>query len=120
GTGRKPGRLDSRCNLPLSELAVMGGRQRLLPGGIGEGGGGTAVAVFPAHRAAGELHLGFLKGGAKMVDEAWPGMGGLSRTVILEWPDADVHSRSRINAFYRRYRDPFDSLVTVTGNLVFL
>jgi len=113
-------RLESRCDLPLSELAVMGGRQRLLPGGLAAQGGGTAVAVFPAHRAAGELHLGFLKGGAKMVDEAWPGMGGLSRTVILEWPDERVHDRARINALLYRWRDRFESLVTVTGNLVFL
>ena len=121
GTAGKPGRLASRCPLPVSELAVMGGRQRLLPGGLeAPGGGGTAVAVFPAHRAAGELHLGFLKGGAKMVEEAWPGMGGLSRTVILEWPSERMHDRDRMSPLFGRWRDRFDAWVEVTGNLIFL
>lgn len=116
GTAGKPGRLDSRCTLPVSDLAVMGGRQRLLPG---TRGGGAAVAVFPAHRTSGTLHLGFLQGGTRLLDEAWPGMGGLDRMVLLEWPDEQVHRRDRMSALYR-WRDPFDDWVTVTGNLVFL
>lgn len=123
GAAGRPGRLESRCTLPLAEVAVMGGRQRLLPGGAGGAGAdgqGTAVAVFPAHRAGGELHLGFLTGGAKLVDEAWPGMGGLSRTVVLEWPSEQVHDRGRSSTLNGLWHDPFDAWVTVTGNLVFL
>jgi hypothetical protein len=128
GAGGKPARLDSRCTLPLSQLAVMGGRQRLLPaaGEKGEkidgkdGNGGTAVAVFPGHKAAGELHLGFLTRGTQMMDEAWPGLGGLGRLVVLEWPSSWVHDRLLSTGFYGRYRDPRQPAIQVTGNLVFL
>jgi hypothetical protein len=116
---QRAGRLRSRCVLPLSEVAVMGGGQRLLGADHPDGGGGTAVAVFPAHRANGELHLGFLQGGAKMVEEAWPGLGGMERTVVLEWPDRRVHER-RMRPIYGDYRDPFAAWVGVTGHLVFL
>jgi ABC-type transport system involved in multi-copper enzyme maturation permease subunit len=112
------GRLNSRCTLSLPELAVRGGRQRLLPEGAKNG---TAVAVFPAHRAAGELHLGFFAGSSKMMDEAWPGVaGGGGRLVILEWPADEIHDRSHLSLFSGRYRDPFQSWVTVIGNLAFL
>jgi len=116
--GARAGRLDSRCVLPLPELTVAGGRQRLLSGG--GGGGGTAVAVFPGHRAAGELHLGFLARGTRLVEEAWPGLGGLGRMVVFEWPDEQVHDRNRASYLYLRWRDPYDSFVKVNGNLVFL
>ena len=118
----RPGRLASRCSLPLAELAVMGGRQRLLSEGLAAQKGGTAIAVFPAHRAGGELHLGFLQGGAKMMDEAWPGIGGTGagRMLILEWPSERVHERDRLSTLLGRYRERFDSWVKVTGNLVFL
>jgi ABC-type transport system involved in multi-copper enzyme maturation permease subunit len=114
----RAGRLDSRCALPLSEVAVMGGRQRLLASS-GKAGAGAAVAVFPGHRNAGELHLGFLTRSAQLMDEAWPGMGGLERLVILEWPQEEVHDRQHDRLLYR-WRLPGESLVRVTGNLVFL
>jgi hypothetical protein len=113
GKGRG-GRLNSRCDLALPELSVVGGRQRLLPGGSG-----MAAAVFPAHRAAGELHLGFLARSAPMLDEAWPGLGGLGRTVVVEWPADDVHDRRHLSSFLGRYYDPFNALVSVRGSLVF-
>jgi ABC-type transport system involved in multi-copper enzyme maturation permease subunit len=116
----RPGRLDSRCTLPVSELAVMGGRQRLLPGGKGSGESGVAVAVFPGHRASGELHLGFLARGTRLMDEAWPGLGGLGRLVVLEWPPDEVHVRRQASSLLSRWRSPDESLVRVTGNLVFL
>jgi hypothetical protein len=119
------GRLDSRCTLSLPELTVRGGRQRLLPESTKNG---TAVAVFPAHRAAGELHLGFFAGSSKMMEEAWPGAGGSGgggvgdsgRLIILEWPAEEIHDRNHLSLFNGRYRDPFESWVTVTGNLAFL
>ncbi len=112
------GRLDSRCALPLSEVAVMGGRQRLLASAE-KNANGAAVAVFPGHRKVGELHLGFLTRGAQLMDEAWPGMGGLERLVIFEWPQEEVHDRRHDRLLYR-WRLPGESLVRVTGNLVFL
>lgn len=114
GDGKESGgRLDSRCGLALPELSVVGGRQRLLPGS------GMAAAVFPAHRAAGELHLGFMARSTHMLDEAWPGLGDLGRTVIVEWPDEDVHDRRHLGSFLGRYYDPFNALVSVRGSLVF-
>ncbi|HXU46442.1 MAG TPA: hypothetical protein VN783_13020, partial [Thermoanaerobaculia bacterium] len=121
--GGGTGRLDSRCTLSLPELAVGGGRQRLLSGSTRspENPENTAaVAVFPAHRAAGELHLGFLAGSSKLMDEAWPGLGGFGRLVVLEWPGEEVHDRNRLSFLAGRWRDPFASWVTVTGNLAFL
>jgi hypothetical protein len=116
----RPGRLESRCTLPVADLAVMGGRQRLLAENGGGGESGVAVAVFPGHRASGELHLGFLTRGTHLMDEAWPGLGGLGRLVVLEWPQREVHERRRSGTLIGRWRSPEDSTVKVTGNLVFL
>jgi hypothetical protein len=119
----RKGRLESRCTQPLSEVAVMGGGQRRLVGDGGNGGtgeNGVAVAVFPGHRAAGELHLGFLARGTRLMDEAWPGLGGLGRLVILEWPQDEVHDRRRGASLLGRWRNPEDSWVKVTGNLAFI
>ena len=123
-SGLTGGRLDSRCSLSLSELTVRGGRQRLLPESTKEG---VAVGVFPAHRAAGELHLGLFAGSSKLMEEAWPtnapgspGKGGMGRLVILEWPGEGVHDRLHLNQFAGRYRDPYEAWVTVIGNLAFL
>jgi hypothetical protein len=114
----RAGRLDSRCALPVSEVAVMGGRQRLLASS-GATAHGASVAVFPGHRKAGELHLGFLTRGAQLMEEAWPGMGGLDRLVVLEWPQEEVHNRQHDRLLYR-WRLGNEPLVRVTGNLVFL
>lgn len=119
----KTGRLRSRCRLPLPDLTVRGGRQRLLPESAGAG---AAVAVFPAHRAVGELHLGSLAGSSKRMEEAWPGAGGVAgnagpgRLILMEWPDEGVHERNHQSLLLARYRDPFDSWITVVGNLAFL
>ncbi len=125
--GRTAGRLNSRCSLSLSELTVRGGRQRLLPQSTPDG---VAVGVFPVHRAAGELHLGLFAGSSKLMEEAWPAHGdpdggvsdktGLGRLVILEWPGEGVHDRLHLNLLFGRYRDPYESWVTVIGNLAFL
>jgi hypothetical protein len=109
-------RLASRCRTALTDLAVAGGRYRLLQGDLE----GTAVAVFPAHTRAAELHLGFLAHSAGMLDEAWPGTGSLGRLVVLEWPHQAIHDRDGAQFLGRWYRDPSDSFLTVKGNLVFL
>ena len=117
------GRLVSRCRMSLPELAVRGGRQRLLSDA---GNGGVAVAVFPAHRAAGELHLGSFAGSSQRMEEAWPGAGGasggdgLGRLILLEWPNEGVHQRNYLTLPTSRYRDPFESWISVLGSLAFL
>lgn len=111
------GRLESRCRLPLAELSVAGGRHRLLPR---SGASGAAVAVFPSHRAAGELHLGFLARSSRMLGEAWPGLGGLEGTVVLEWPRESVHARGPSFWFFSGYEDLSESFVEVRGRLIFL
>ncbi len=110
------GRLESRCVLPLAELTVAGGRHRLLTGDAA----GATVAVFPAHRAAGELHLGFLAQSSRMLGEAWPGLGGLDRMIVLEWPAEEIHGRRSSFWFFNRYWDPGASFVEVRGRLVLL
>ena len=109
-------RLASRCRTPLTDLAVVGGRYRLLQGEVE----GTAVAVFPAHTRTAELHLGFLARGAGMLDEAWPGTGSLGRLVVLEWPHPRIHYREGGQFLASWYRDPSDSFLAVKGNLVLL
>ncbi|HEX6864512.1 MAG TPA: hypothetical protein VF414_16910, partial [Thermoanaerobaculia bacterium] len=109
-------RLASRCRTSLTDLAVVGGRYRLLQGEVD----GTAVAVFPAHTRAAELHLGFLAHSAGMLGEAWPGSGSLGRLVVLEWPHPAIHYRNGSQTLARWYRNPSDSFVSVKGNLVFL
>ncbi|HBL30893.1 MAG TPA: hypothetical protein DD490_29010, partial [Acidobacteria bacterium] len=112
------GRLESRCALPLPEVMVAGGRQR--PLGTGEAGGAT-VAVFPSHRAAGELHLGFLERGSRMMGEAWPGLGGLADMVVLEWPARSIHGRASAFWFFEDF-EPFSARAPIElhGRLVFL
>jgi hypothetical protein len=113
-------RLESRCRMALPDLAVVGGNHRLLQreGSGGGAGGKMTVAVFPAHLQAAELHLGFLASSAGMLDEAWPGIGS-AHLVVLEWPQQQVHAREG-QFLAGWYRDPEDSLLTVTGNLAFL
>ncbi len=112
----RAGRLESRCRLALPDLAVVGGRHRLMR--QEEAGTGMTVAVFPAHIQAAELHLGFLARSAGMLEEAWPGAGS-GRLVVLEWPQQQVHARG--GQFLRRwYREPGEDLLTVVGNLAFV
>jgi hypothetical protein len=111
------GRLESRCALPLAELMVAGGRHRVLAGG---GTAGATVAVFPAHRAAGELHLGFLARSSRMLGEAWPGLGRLDQTIVLEWPDEEIQGRSAYFWFLDHYWEFDKSFVEVRGRLIFL
>ncbi len=110
------GRLESRCEIPFAELTVAGGRHRRLAAGDA---GGATVAVFPSHRSAGELHLGFLARSSRMLGEAWPGLGGLAGTIVLEWPSVEIHGR-RPHFWFFDYDDPFGSLVDVRGRLIFL
>ncbi|HKH48719.1 MAG TPA: hypothetical protein VKM72_28980 [Thermoanaerobaculia bacterium] len=110
------GRLESRCALPLHEVTVAGGRHQLL---AGNGAGGAAVAVFPSHSAAGELHLGFLARGSRMLGEAWPGLGRLDGTVVLEWPDNSIHNRVPSYWFFSG-EGLNESFVEVRGRLIFL
>lgn len=81
------GRLASRCRLPVADFLVAGGLHQVLPAPAG----GATVAVFPSHRTLGELHLGFLARGTLRLEEAWPGLGDLRRTVVLEWPDPNLY-----------------------------
>ncbi len=117
----KENRLSSRCRTPVSEIGVVGGRYRLLRASAE---GGATVAVLPAHRAAGELHLGFLARSAALLEEAWPGLGGIGgmdSTVVLEWPYPWAHRRdASINILRGDWWDPARSFVRVQGNLIFL
>jgi hypothetical protein len=111
------GRLAGGCRMPLTELAVAGGRYRLL----GPQAGGTTVAVLPAHAALGELHLGFLARGARQVEEAWPGLGDLRRIVVIEWPGDSGFSIDPIGeAWNNRWSELMGSPLAVRGNLVLL
>src|SRR6185312_8637845 len=83
---QRPGRLTSHCRLAVADLTVAGGHYLELPR---PGGTGATVAVLPFHAALGELHLGFLAHGTSRLDEAWPGLGDLRQTVVLEWPSGD-------------------------------
>jgi hypothetical protein len=110
------GRLESRCKLPLPDLAILGGRRyRRLDGGAGTG---TTVAVFPSHRAAGELHLGFLARSSRMLGEAWPGLGGLGGMTVLEWPTVGVHDRRR-DALWQHWSNE-EEFADVRGQVILL
>lgn len=117
GAIAQSGRLESRCRLPLADFAVAGGRQRLLREGEA---GGMAVAAFPAHAKAAELHLGFLVRSPELLEEAWPGLGSLGNLVVLEWPHEGIHQRGGAWSYRGWYRDPGESFLTVSGNLIFL
>lgn len=115
----RQGRLASRCAQPLHDLGVVGGRYRVL----GEEGNrpGATVAVFPAHRKVGELHLGFLARGARMMSDAWPGTGGLDDLVVLEWPGKEAHDQRDfrpMGSYF--YWDPERNFVEVHGRLAFV
>lgn len=110
------GRLQGSCRLPLSELAVLGGRYRLLPAPAA----GPKVAVYPTHAALGELHLGFVGQGAVRLEQAWPGLEDPGRMAVLEWPgDERLFSIDPLSALwsYRPY-NRFDLPFVMLGNLV--
>lgn len=116
GSVARDGRLESRCRLPLPELMLAGGRHQVLAGAQKSG---ATVAVFPSHRAAGELHLGFLARSSRMLGEAWPGLGRLEGMVVLEWPSEEIHTRNALQWFFRAYQG-FDDRLDVQGRLIFL
>jgi hypothetical protein len=117
GTLAKAGRLAGRCRLPLSEIAVLGGRYRVLP----DRGNGTAVAVYPGHAALAELHLGFIGRGASELEEAWPGLGGLRRTVALEWPGEAAFSDDPVGAAWGNvWRGYYETPLEMRGNLILI
>jgi hypothetical protein len=111
----RSGRLASSCRIPLTELAVLGGRYRVLPSPES----GAVVAVYPVHARLGEIHLAFLDDGARKLEEAWPGMAGLGRLVVLEWSGNRIFDPDPVGiAWGSRWRDPSQSPVSVQGNLV--
>jgi hypothetical protein len=116
GASGRSGRLVSHCRLPLAELAVAGGHYQELPRSEANG---ASVAVFPFHATLGELHLGFLAHGTSRLDEAWPGLGDLRRTVVLEWPSDEAFGLdAALAAFARRWEDPGRARIAVQGELV--
>lgn len=113
------GRLESRCRLPLADLAVVGGPHRPLPAG----GTGSTVAVFPGHAGPGgpgEIHLGFLGRGAGLLQEAWPGLGDLRQAVFLEWAGREMFDRRANRWRWAWYYSDDTTRIRVRGNLVFL
>jgi hypothetical protein len=129
GVARPDGSLRSRCRQPLGELRVVGGPHRELssegsegsegPEGPDAAGWGATVAVLPGHARQAKLHLGILARGARMIQEAWPGLGGFERPVILEWPSPrvhDLHGARLLGFSWSPDRNPF----SVTGSLIFL
>ncbi|PYQ67376.1 MAG: hypothetical protein DMF53_01805 [Acidobacteria bacterium] len=117
GDTTRSGRLAGDCRIPLTELAVVGGRYVTLPSTET----GTTVAVYPPHARAGELHLGFFNGSARKAEEAWPGLEGLGRMAVLEWSGNRVFDPDPIGAaMATRWRGPNDLAFTPQGNLVLL
>ncbi|HEX3555441.1 MAG TPA: hypothetical protein VIA62_19640 [Thermoanaerobaculia bacterium] len=112
----RPGRVQSHCRLAVSDLTVAGGHYLELPHPAG--GAGATVAVLPFHAALGALHLGFLAQGTSRLDEAWPGLGDLRRTVVLEWPDDEAFGLDAAWSSFRRWDDPGRSHIAVQGELV--
>ena len=113
----REGLLASRCRLSPAELAVAGGRYRRLR----PAANGATVAVYPFHARLGELHLGFLARGTRRLEEAWPGLGDLRRTAVLEWPEPYVYEldTSR-DAWMRLFDYPGEERLSVRGDLVLL
>lgn len=117
GDTTRSGRLAGDCRIPLTELAVVGGRYVTLPSSET----GTTVAVYPSHARIGELHLGFFNGSARKAEEAWPGLEGLGRMAVLEWSGSRVFDPDPIGvAMATRWRGPNDLAFTPEGNLVLL
>ncbi|MFY9822063.1 MAG: hypothetical protein WAM82_11825 [Thermoanaerobaculia bacterium] len=116
GSPGSPGRLRSHCRLAVSDLTVAGGHYRELPRASATG---ATVAVLPFHAALGELHLGFLAQGISRLDEAWPGLGDLRQTVVLEWPSDEAFGLDAANvAYMNRWADPGRAHISVQGELV--
>jgi hypothetical protein len=117
GDTTRSGRLAGDCRIPLTELAVVGGRYVTLPSTET----GTTVAVYPSHARVGELRLGFFNGSARKAEEAWPGLEGLGRMAVLEWSGNRVFDPDPIGvAMATRWRGPNDLAFTPEGNLVLL
>jgi len=109
------GRLTSHCRLAVADVTVAGGHYQELPRLEATG---ATVAVLPFHAALGEMHLGFLAHGTSRLDEAWPGLGDLRRTVVLEWPSDDAFGLDAGAAYLRRWEEPGRAHIFVQGELV--
>jgi hypothetical protein len=117
GDTTRTGRLAGGCRMPLGDLAVVGGRYVTLFAAAS----GTTVVVYPAHVQAGTLHLGFLDGSARTLEEAWPGLNGGLRIAVLEWSGDWVFDLDPIGvALSTRWRGASQLPFTVQGNLVLL
>ncbi len=117
GDVTRSGRLAGACRLPLTELAVLGGRYQTLS----PPESGTAVAVYPVHARLGELHLAFLNGSESKLEEAWPGLADLRRLVVLEWSGNQVLDADPVGVGLSTYwRDPSELPVSVLGNLALI
>jgi hypothetical protein len=117
GDTTRSGRLAGGCRQPLGDLAVVGGRYVTLFAAAS----GTTVAVYPAHVQAGTLHLGFLDGSARTIEEAWPGLNGRLRIAVLEWSGDRVFDLDPIGvALSTRWRGASQLPFAVQGNLVLL
>lgn len=118
GAAARAGRLLSRCRISPAELAVAGGRYQVLAGAARNG---ATAAVYPFHARLGELHLGFLTQGTRKLEEAWPGLGDLRRTVLVEWPGPHVHELDTSRYAWMELWDDFgEQRVRVEGDLVLL
>lgn len=111
-------RLRSRCHLPVSELAVVGGHYRL----VSAQEGGPVVAAYPRHAELARSQLATsLAREAGLVRDLWPGMGGPSSWIVVEWPDSTVH---RLDSYLLQdwnALDRFDnSLALARGRLILL
>ena len=76
--------------------------------------------MFPSHRAAGELHLGFLARSSLMLKEAWPGLGGLQGMTVLEWPAKGIHGRHGSYWFLTDYTPRSVSPLEVRGRVILM
>jgi hypothetical protein len=117
GDTTRSGHLAGGCRLPLGDLAVVGGRYTTL---FSEANG-TTVAVYPVHARTGALHLGFLNGSERTIEEAWPGLNGRLRMAVLEGSGNRIFDLDPIGvSLATRWRDPSALPFTVVGNLVLL
>jgi len=109
-------RLAGGCRAAVTAFEVRGGdlvATPATPAGAGRADGradGRAVVTLPAHRPlAGELARG-LAAVSELADRAWPGLGGLGRLVVMEWPppfSPDLTSGLR----HRWYEGPGEELL---------
>ena len=114
-TERDSSRLAGRCQVPLSNFVVRGGRLAILDGTQGL----AALAVLPAHAEVIRKNLSVFAAASDAARRAWPGIDPFPSSVFIETPPPfDMDLTSGMHSASSHYYENRDAGIRSWGSLV--